>query len=931
MKHKLIPKRIGALLLCLTLLAGLLPTAAWAADADKTIMLGTSGISGFDTAKGGTGYDYIYFGSWTAQDTYTTSGPIKWRVLDNQTNTGETGLFLLSDGLLGTGNYGGVYFDNTVPYSNAWHGSDAQDWCETFYSDSLTTQEQGAVLATTKSDKAYKSSYDYQFASSENILNGDKVFFLSAQEAESSEYGFTNDTARIANYGNSVGSWWLRSPNANYTYYAGLVYDYGQVYSDYLHDDHHAVRPAFNLNLNSVLFTSAAVGGKIPAASSGGNQGAVGADAIFEIGAYTGNEWKLTLLDSTRNSFAISNATMNSSGDTIAFSYSGAQTGTNEYISVVIEDSGAITHYGRILQLDGTTNGESGTASLTLPAGVTLSENTKLYVFNEQYNGDKMTDYASPLREISSPTLDETAPTLTAGTATRTGETTATVKFTSDEAGSYYYVVDNNATAPNSIDTSGEGTSCSANTETTISLNSLPGEYIHIIVKDALNNVSDVLTIQIPAYTYTLTVNLNGGSGSTTGGQYPAGKVVNIDAGSRSSYRFTGWTTSNGGSFADASSASTTFTMPAADTTITANWQYNPPYIPPVKTPSEQAIDKIEDAVDGVTVKITLSTGQTRLDKEVFEALAGRDVTLEISVPGGVSWTVNGQDIPKTANLTDLNLGVDLGTSGISVDVINAVTGEYGSVQITLAHDGEFGFALTLTAPLGRGNAGLWANLYHYDEARERLTFETSARIAADGSAALRMTHASQYAIVIDDRSHAMTFADVAEGAWYYDAVSYVYANGLMDGVSASEFAPDTTLTRAMLVTILWRMEGEPVVNYLMPFTDVDGGAWYAEAVRWAASEGIVTGVSDTSFAPNAEITREQLAAILHRYAGEPATAANLAGYADGASVSAYAVDAMSWCVEHDIITGTTATTLEPQGTATRAQAAAMLMRFTDR
>ena len=173
-------------------------------------------------------------------------------------------------------------------------------------------------------------------------------------------------------------------------------------------------------------------------------------------------------------------------------------------------------------------------------------------------------------------------------------------------------------------------------------------------------------------------------------------------------------------------------------------------------------------------------------------------------------------------------------------------------------------------------------------------------------------------------------FTDVAPGAWYYDAVSYVYANGLMDGTSATTFEPNGTMTRAMLVTILWRMEGEPVVNYLMPFTDVDGGAWYAEAVRWASSEGIVTGVSDTSFAPNAEITREQLAAILHRYAGEPATAANLAGYADGASVSAYAVDAMSWCVEHGIITGTTATTLEPQGTATRAQAAAMLMRFAE-
>ena len=179
--------------------------------------------------------------------------------------------------------------------------------------------------------------------------------------------------------------------------------------------------------------------------------------------------------------------------------------------------------------------------------------------------------------------------------------------------------------------------------------------------------------------------------------------------------------------------------------------------------------------------------------------------------------------------------------------------------------------------------------------------------------------------------TNGFPFTDVAHGAWYYDAVSYVYTNGLMDGTSATTFEPNANMTRAMLVTILWRMEGEPVVNYLMPFTDVDGGAWYAEAVRWAASEGIVTGVSDTSFAPNAEITREQLAAILHRYAGEPATAANLAGYADGASVSAYAVDAMSWCVEHMIITGVTDTTLEPQGTATRAQCATMLMRFAER
>ena len=177
----------------------------------------------------------------------------------------------------------------------------------------------------------------------------------------------------------------------------------------------------------------------------------------------------------------------------------------------------------------------------------------------------------------------------------------------------------------------------------------------------------------------------------------------------------------------------------------------------------------------------------------------------------------------------------------------------------------------------------------------------------------------------------ALPFADVTEGAWYADAVSYVYANGLMDGVSASEFAPEANMTRAMLVTILWRLEGEPVVNYLMPFADVDGGAWYAEAVRWAASEGIVEGVSASEFAPDAEITREQLAAILWRYAGEPATAANLAAYTDAESVSEWATDAMLWATQNGIITGTTADTLAPQGAATRAQCAAMLMRFAER
>ena len=379
------PKRkILSLLLVICLVAGLMPTAVFAAGTDtgKAIQLGTSGISGYDSAAG---YDYIYFGNWTAQDTYTTSGPIKWRVLDDQTNTGETGLFLLSDGLLGTGKSGGVYFDNTSPFSNTWQGSDAQAWCNTFASSNLDSRELAAILETTKSDAAFTSSTDnFPFAASENILNGDKIFFLSAEEAENSAYGFANNNARIANYGGGAGVWWFRSPYAgNSTSRAGAVIKDGYVIS-YFVTYSQAVRPAFNLDLNSVLFTSAAVGGK------------AGDGELTAVGDYTGNEWKLTLLDNSRN-FAVTEKTASGKpGDTITLNYSGATTGTNEYISVIIADNSGAQYYGRVAQ----PTTESGTVSVTIPANLADGTYT-LNVFSEQYNGDYKTDYASALQEIS--------------------------------------------------------------------------------------------------------------------------------------------------------------------------------------------------------------------------------------------------------------------------------------------------------------------------------------------------------------------------------------------------------------------------------------------------------------------------------------------------------------------------------------------------
>ncbi|MFQ9473377.1 MAG: S-layer homology domain-containing protein [Oscillospiraceae bacterium] len=172
-------------------------------------------------------------------------------------------------------------------------------------------------------------------------------------------------------------------------------------------------------------------------------------------------------------------------------------------------------------------------------------------------------------------------------------------------------------------------------------------------------------------------------------------------------------------------------------------------------------------------------------------------------------------------------------------------------------------------------------------------------------------------------------FDDVAKSAWYYKAVEYVAENGIMSGVSAREFAPNAGFSRAMLAQTLYAMSGKPTVKAEGTFADVAANAWYADAVNWAAEKGYVSGVGDGKFAPDASITREQMALILYRYAGSPdASGMVLQEFADGDSVSAYAVDAIRWAVHEGLISGMENNTLAPQGTATRAQVAQILMNF---
>lgn len=171
-------------------------------------------------------------------------------------------------------------------------------------------------------------------------------------------------------------------------------------------------------------------------------------------------------------------------------------------------------------------------------------------------------------------------------------------------------------------------------------------------------------------------------------------------------------------------------------------------------------------------------------------------------------------------------------------------------------------------------------------------------------------------------------YTDLNMGEWYHDGIHYCLDEGLMDGVDAGMFAPNATTSRAMIVTILWRLQGSPEAEAEETFTDVAPGDWYADAIAWAAAEGVAEGYEDGSFRPNDAITREQLAAMLWRYAASPETGGDLSAFADGDDTSDWAQQAMSWAVAQGLITGVDSDRLAPRGPATRAQTATILMRF---
>ena len=932
-------KRILSILLYLCMAAYMLPTVAFAAGTGKAIQLGTSGISGYDTAKVGTGYDYIYMGSYN-------SSPVKWRVLDDQTNTGATGLFLLSEDLLGSGGRGDVYFDGTSPYSNAWQGSDAQAWCNTFESSNLNSLELAAILATTKSDDAFTSStHNVSFAASTNILNSDQVFFLSAEEAVNSEYGFTDDAARIANYGNSAGVWWLRSPYADFTSSTGLVDGYGRVYDGGVGLGW-AARPAFNLNLNSVLFTSAAVDRK----PDGG---------LTPISEYTGNEWKLTLLDNSRSFAVTEKAVSGDPGDTLTLHYNGATTGANEYISVIVADNNGAQYYGRVAQ----PTAENGTVEIKIPSGLAPGSYT-LKIFSEQYNGDYKTDYASDFTDISL-TVEKQADeqfSLAPGYTYYFDLSAMGIPGTVNDAlpdNTLHYVPFTYAGTVNAYKLTSE----TATTEEYAQQNKYPhslfmADYVvtHTVSWNDLDTASLIFGKNYAAggVDYTLRAP-SAGSGRTSSGESQRGtpqsnewdRILDKESG-----YIKNWS--------DMSSLGQD-TRPDNSNPFRAvrgyPWARYWHYINAMSSYSYFGFRPVLEvrnpntlSLNGLKV-VTLDLGGGKL--------GGSTDTIQIIVKNGSKFTAPASDgltRPDGNNGSYFKwLGSDgnLYAPGESVpEVVTTLTAQWTVNQYTITYNLAGGTAegnpstytietkaftlknptksgytftgwsgtgldgennMTVTIPTGSTGNRIYTAHWRYNGSGHSYSYYTIKTTAGAGGSISPSGNVS----VREGRDRTFT---ITPDKGY--AISNVKIDGKSIGAVKSYTFENVRRTHTIEV-IFMKANGNPQTGV---FVDVATGSYYEDAVDWAVENGITKGTDDTHFSPDGICTRAQAVTFLWRTAGRPKPEIRTMPFTD-VPVGSYYYDAVLWAVGNGITKGTSDTTFSPNMTCTRAQIVAFLWR----
>ena len=337
---------------------------------------------------------------------------------------------------------------------------------------------------------------------------------------------------------------------------------------------------------------------------------------------------------------------------------------------------------------------------------------------------------------------------------------------------------------------------------------------------------------------------------------------------------------------------------------------------------SDKAAKELKNAKEGSTVAIDMK-GETKLPASVTKEIAGKDVTVELDMGGGMVWSFNGLDVPKGG--VSLNLGVKTGTKTIPAKVINALTGEATTIQLQLNHNGPFGMSLKLSVDLGKKHDGLYANLYIYNPKSGELEFQSAGMISG-GKASWVFDHASDYAIVIDKESHEpVTFPDVPDTAYYAEAVNWAVAKKITEGIGNKRFGSNDPCTRAQIVTFLWRAAGSPGPKTMSGFSDVPADSYYAKAVAWAVENGITGGTGDGKFSPDATCTRAQAVTFLYRASGMPAVSGN-AAFSDVAT-NAYYAAAVKWAEKNGITGGIGGGLFGSDNNCTRAQIVTFLFR----
>lgn len=327
---------------------------------------------------------------------------------------------------------------------------------------------------------------------------------------------------------------------------------------------------------------------------------------------------------------------------------------------------------------------------------------------------------------------------------------------------------------------------------------------------------------------------------------------------------------------------------------------------------------------------------------ETSADLAVRTPLGELSMPNltlaGILSGAGGQDL--TVNMAWRTISQAEALLNGRADVTEEQMSGASAVEVTITSGSKSitsfsGRSITLLLPVDAGafQAGQSCAVYQISE-DGALETHTGICRSVNGSlwVEITTTHLSTFVVVPPEKPVQLPFTDVREGDWFYDAVAYAYTNELFNGTSATTFSPNSTMTRSMLVTVLWRMEGEPTANSANPFADVAAGTWYTDAVVWASSAGIVNGTSAAAFDPDGSVTREQIAAILYRYAKikgwDISGASSLSTFLDGPQVSDWAARAVEWAYAEGLITGKDGGRLDPQGQASRAEVATILMRL---